>query len=484
MTNPYYFDRNYIFEKNFTAMKIKKLPKLIAFTALTFLSLHSVYAQTSLEDSLRLAFAKIDSLKNPPPAPPKPNQLTISLDMRTRTEMRHGYRVLPTEDTAAAFFTNQRTRLNFDFRNKKLDVFLSLQDTRQWGQQDPRAGQTIATPTESTVYPMYMFEAYAEPHFSDKFSARIGRQRLIYDNQRLFAENDWRLPGNSHDAVRLIYNNKINFSTEFVGAYNQFGENSFGNSYKPTGFNNYKSLLVHYLNWKISDKLTLTTINSGDGYQSTQPNDVKTTWMRFTSGGRLEYSTYNWYFTFSGYKQYGKDSAGKKLNAYYLQPEIKYTNKAWTFRLGMEYMSGQDTSLHLQEDKSFVPLYGVAHRFMGNMDLFAAFPADVNSAGLVNPYFFIWFQKNKLALRFDNHLFYSQARFLSKGKEQEKYLGFENDWRLNYKVLPSFEIESGFCWAIITDAMVAIKKSGDTKAFPYFAYISLKFTPTLGKFSF
>ena len=87
-------------------------------------------------------------------------------------------------------------------------------------------------------------------------------------------------------------------------------------------------------------------------------------------------------------------------------------------------------------------------------------------------------------MRFENHLFYSQSRFVNKGKEEKKYLGFENDWRLNYKVMPSFEIESGFCWAIVTDAMVAIKKSGDTKAFPYWAYLSLKFTPTLGKFSF
>lgn len=462
-------------------MRMKKLPKLIALTAFTLASLSS-FAQTSLSDSLKWAFAKIDSLKAP--APPKPNQLTISIDMRTRTEIRHGYRTLPTEDTAIAAFTNQRTRLNFDFKSKKLDLFASLQDTRQWGQQDGRAGQTVAVPTEATTYPLYMFEIYAEPHFSDKFSARIGRQRLIYDNQRLFAENDWRLPGNSHDAVRLIYNNKINFTTELFGAYNQFGENTFGSNYKPVGFVNYKTLLVHYLNWKINDKLALTTINSGDGFQSSQPNDAKTTWMRFTSGGRLEYSTYNWYFTISGYKQYGRDSSGKKLDAYYIQPEIKYTNKAWTVRLGMEYLSGQDTSLHQKEDKNFVPLYGVAHRFMGNMDLFTAFPSDVNNAGLINPYLFIWFQKNKLSLRFDNHLFYSQSRFLNKGKEEKRYLGYENDWRLNYKVMPSFEVETGFCWAIVTDAMVAIKKSGDTKAFPYFAYVSLKFTPVIGKFSF
>lgn len=464
-------------------MIIKSPPKLLLTAALIFAG-STLFAQTTLSDSLKLAFAKIDSLKTATAPTKKENSLTISLDMRVRSEFRHGYRVLPTEDTLPAFLTNQRTRINFDYKAKRLDVFMSVQDTRQWGQQDPREGQTTATPTEATTYPLYLFEGYVEPHFNDKWSVRIGRQRLIYDNQRLFAENDWRLPGNSHDAAKLIYNNKINLASELVLAYNQFGENSFTSNYKPTGFVNYKALIVHYLNWKINDKLNFLSLNTADGYQSSLPNDYKTTHMRYTSGGRVEYSTYNWYFTFSGYTQYGKDSTGKKLKAYYIQPEIKYTNKAFTARLGVEYLSGADSSKHYKEDRSFVPLYGVAHRFMGNMDLFATFPVDVNGAGLVNPYLFLWYQKKKIFLRFENHLFYSQSRFVSKGIEQKKYLGFESDLRMNYKPTPVIDIEAGFCWAKITDAMVAVKKSGDTKAFPYWSYVSVKFSPTLGKFSF
>ena len=464
-------------------MKFKSPPKLLLFASVLFLG-NTLFAQTTISDSLKWAFAKIDSLKTATTPSKKENSLTISLDMRVRGELRHGYRVLPTKDTLPAALINQRTRINFDFKGKRLDFFASLQDTRQWGQQDPREGQTVVTPTEATTYPLYLFEGYVEPHFNDKWSVRIGRQRIQYDNQRLFAENDWRLPGNSHDAVRVIYNNKINFTNETILAYNQFGENSFTSNYKPTGFINYKTLLVNYFNWKITDKLNLLTLNTGDGYQSSLPNDYKTTNMRFTSGGRLEYSTYNWYFTLSGYTQYGKDSAGKKLKAYYIQPEIKYTNKAFTARLGVEYLSGADSSKHYKEDRSFVPLYGVAHRFMGNMDLFATFPVDVNNAGLVNPYLFLWYQKKKIFLRFENHLFYSQSQFVNKGIPIKKYLGFESDLRMNYKPTPVIDFEAGFCWAKITDAMVSIKKSGDTKAFPYFAYMSVKFTPTLGKFSF
>lgn len=467
-------------------MTLKSAPKLILGSAL-ILTARTIYAQTAdtmkttftTTDSLKIA-AKNDSLK----AAAKPNSLTISVDMRTRTEIRHGYGVIPTKDTSIASFTNQRTRLELDFKTKKFDFLASLQDTRVWGQQDPREGQGSASPTEATTYPLYLFEIYAEPHFSDKFSVRVGRQRIVYDNQRIYAENDWRLPGNSHDAIRFIYNNKINFTNELTVAYNQYGENTFGSNYKPVGFTNYKALIVDYLDWKISKNLNFLTINTADGYQSSVPSDYKTTYMRYTTGGRLEYSSYNWYFTLSGYYQFGKDSAGKKLSAYYLQPEIKYSGiKNISIRLGMEYVSGQDTLN--DKDNNFVPLYGVAHRFMGNMDFFTKFPSDFNNGGIVNPYLFFQYKNKRLTLRMENHLFYSQSNAAFKGKGQHsRYLGFENDWRINYKVMPMFEVESGFCWASVTESMVIVKKSGDTKAFPYWYYLSLKFTPTIGKFTF
>lgn len=412
-----------------------------------------------------------------------PSTLVFALDMRTRFEWRNGYRsLLPTGDTTSAYAFTQRTRFNVDYKSKNLDVFLSLQDARVWGQQDPREGQTGTTTqaTPTTTFATYLFEAYAEPKFGEKFSLRIGRQRVMYDNQRLFAENDWRLPANSHDAIRAVYNNKKDFTTELLGAFNQSGENLFTTKYEPLA-KNYKSLLVHYLNWKATDDFTVTTLNSMDGYQSSKPGNFTTTFQRLTSGGRVEYTNKNWYVTFSGYYQYGKDSSGKKLGAYYFQPEIRYTGGPLTVRLGMEYLSGADSSTHPSTDKNFVPLYGVAHRFMGNLDYFATFPSDVNGAGLVNPYLYIWYNKNKLAIRFDHHLFYSQSRFVYKGDPIKKYLGYENDWRVNYKPSKIADIEFGFCWAIITESMTVIKKGGDDTKTPYFTYLSLKLTPTLGK---
>lgn len=84
----------------------------------------------------------------------------------------------------------------------------------------------------------------------------------------------------------------------------------------------------------------------------------------------------------------------------------------------------------------------------------------------------------------ENHVFYSQSQFVYKGTPQDKYLGFENDWRLNYKPSKITDLEVGFCWAAVTKSMTVIKKTGDTDAVPYFAYVSLKLTPTFGKLTF
>ena len=428
------------------------------------------------------------------PEEKKLNTLNITADMRVRSEYRHGYRNLPQQDTTSAFFINQRTRLNFDYKTKGLDLYLSVQDSRVWGEQDPRAGHGTTsgiTETPTTTFPIYLFEAYAQPYISDRWSLRIGRQRIVYDNQRLFAENDWRLAAASHDALPVIYNDKIRFTNEFIFAYGQSAENNYTTNYAPNGFRNYKVLINHYLNWKMSKNFTLTLLNTADGYQSSDPKSYKSTYMRYTNGGRIEYANYDWYLTLAGYYQHGTDSSARQINAYYLQPEIKYSGiKNLTIRAGAEYLSGQDTLS--DNNNNFVPLYGVAHRFMGNMDFFTTFPTDVNNGGLINPYLFLQWQKKKWSVRMENHMFYSQTGAALKGKtETNKYLGFENDWRINYKANSFTDVEFGFCWASATNSLAIVRNPKATQAEldnfskkPYWSYISVRFTPTIGKFTF
>ncbi len=74
-------------------------------------------------------------------------QLTFSGEIRPRSEYRHGFKSLASEDQDAAFFIDQRTRLNFDFKTSSTHYYLSLQDVRVWGDQSQLVTNNRTTPS-------------------------------------------------------------------------------------------------------------------------------------------------------------------------------------------------------------------------------------------------------------------------------------------------------------------------------------------------
>ena len=397
---------------------------------------------------------------------------SIALEFRPRIEFRNGYRILRSDSTQPAGFTENRTRLYLSYKRKGFVFHTSIQDIRVWGEQNPRA-------TNGTLQ---LFEGYVEPSITDQFSLRIGRQKVMYDNQRLFAQNNWRQNGGTHDGVRLIWKG-TNLNTELFGAYNQQAgsqNNNFETDFSP-GFSNYKALVVHYLQFKPNSQLTLTTLNATDAFQD--PIRTRKHYWRGTSGGRIEYAKHGYYLTMAAYYQYGDNKTGQRLGAYYWQPEVKVMVAAdLTFRLGAEVFSGDNGLKPYQASNSFDALYGVNHRFLGFMDLFTQFPNDLNQAGLIAPYLFAFYNVGqKVTLRADGHLFFSQNNFVPAGETDaiDKYLGFENDLQVQYK--PNFftAIELGFSYGLFTESMEQIKQGGNSDLFQSWGYCMVTFNPEL-----
>ena len=441
-------------------------------------------------DSLRADIA-VEQQKNP-----KDKTFTIDTDFRTRSELRNGYGKLRDDTTHSATFTNQRARIGLTYKQEGKFVFhTSIQDIRVWG----NAAQ------KSTAGTIQIFEAWAQPFITPKLSVRIGKQRLSFDNQRLFAENDWRPQSGTHDAFNLIYRgNKL--SSDLAVAWNQNAQDiNTPEQFFGTAYNNavaYKGLAVSYLKWNVSERWILSAINSAEGLQSTKAGDTKEKmYMRFTDGGRIEYEKGRWYLTAAGYLQSGWLATGKKVTAWYVQPEIKYTANTVTVRLGAEVMSG-DNARHAISNKTvdhnFNALYGVAHRFNGTMDFFTQFPADLNNAGLINPYLFaIKRVGKKVELRADFHTFYSENNYVTTARTPEfnkgvlipKYLGFENDFLLSFLPNTYTRIDAGASYAIATKSMSQIlAKSkgyyGNPNLMPTWFYVSLSFKPQLFKAKF
>lgn len=418
---------------------------------------------------LCLSAAKLFAQDKPDLQTPS-TEFKIDAELRSRTELRNGYRQLRNDTTTIAFFTSGRTRLNLSYQHPKYALVLSVQDVRTWGETDGRSNKATTQ----------LFEGYGDFFFTPKLSLRAGRQRIMYDNQRLFAQNDWRGTANAHDGFNLRYlSPKVN--TELALFFNQQTEQIFGTNFNPV-FSTYKFLGVHYLLAKLNKQLTLTTINATDGYQDAQK--VEKIHFRHTNGARLEYANKQWSAKMSGYYQWGKTTADQTISAFFVQPELEYTpNKKWWFRLGTELMSGQNAE-NTGDDKfrSFVCLYGVAHRFNGYMDFFTAFPTDLNNAGLVNPYLFMSYNINdKLLLRSDFHTFMSENNFVKDGQTISKYLGFENDWLLNYTLNDATKLEWGVSYLLPTESLTAIKKGGSADLLNYWSYVQITFKPTLFK---
>lgn len=396
----------------------------------------------------------------------------VDIEYRMRSEYRDGYQQLRNDTTKAAFFTAQRTRLNLSYSNTgRFLSYISVQDIRVWGQQDPRS---------STPSTLQFFEGWVEPVLTPELSIRMGRQRLSYDNQRLFSENNWRTAAVSHDAICIKYNND-KLVSDLVAAYNQNSERLRGTDYTPSGFSNYKLLVIYYLKTNIFQNTTLTLLNSGDGYQSTE--NAEKLKMRYTNGGRIEYQNKNIYATVAAYYQWGKLVSNKKINSWYFQPELKISNVGkFQLRVGAEFLSGTANSTTANEDHSFVPLYGSGHSFNGSLDLITKFPSDVSGYGLINPYMSVIYQFNsKFEIRADIHYFRTMENAFLKNVKLKNNIGLENDWLISWKPNSITRIEGGFSTAVLSEDFEILRKAqqGAHKLNPYYAYISVSFKPVL-----
>ncbi len=394
-------------------------------------------------------------------------EFSVSLEFRPRTELRNGYRQLRTDTTGIAFYTSQRSRLYLTYKRPGFIFHTSIQDVRIWGEDDPR----------STAGTLQVFETYVEPSITERLSVRIGRQKIMYDNQRLFAQNNWRQNAGSHDAVRFVYK-APRLDAELVGAFNQSEEKVSGTGFLPS-FSNYKVLGVSYLKYKATDFTTFTALNAVDGFQDKDRETV--THFRYTNGGRVEYEKSGLYLTLSGYYQHGHTPSGKKVRAFYFQSEAKYrVNGHITARIGAEIFSGDNGLKASNISHSFDALYGVNHRFLGSLDYFIRFPADYNNAGLVAPYVFAFYDFNeKWTLRMDQHLFFMENNLVVDDRTIDKYLGYENDLLLTYRPNDFTVIDLGFSWMLAEKSMEAVRGGGNSDKIPYWSYLMITFTPEL-----
>lgn len=166
-------------------------------------------------------------------------QLTMTGQVRTRTEFRDGLGTLKLKANAASVFTSQRSRLTFNYKAGRVILQTSLQDVRVWGQD----ASTISAADGSRLG---VHEAWAEIMLANKkdssfkksavdyFGVKIGRQELMYDDSRLLGNLDWLQQARRHDAIVFkLLNKGWQVDAGFAFNQNTDGFNYNGTYYLP-----------------------------------------------------------------------------------------------------------------------------------------------------------------------------------------------------------------------------------------------------------
>jgi hypothetical protein len=392
-----------------------------------------------------------------------PAQLSFSGEMRPRTEVRNGYRFLNTSQDDPAFFTSQRTRLNLLYKDDLYLFKLSAQDVRTWGDEIQ-----LQDNANTNIH-----EAWVQLNIANHYKVKLGRQELVYDDQRLLGSVNWTQPGRSHDAIILKHQNSTtDFKLDIGAAYNQEKENVLGNSYT---LNNYKFLSYAWMN-KDFGAFDVSGILLTDGFEVPSGNMN----YRYTYGTFLNYGANDWKASGTIYFQNGDDNARQNISAYMIAANLSRQLNALKLTAGIDYLSGGKSGNANPMQHTFNTLYATNHKFYGNMDYFLNIPNETHGGGLQDIYFnagYKWSQK--ISMSFTYHYFSLAQKVVDPANNSEllnKGLASEIDLSFTYTFSKDVNLKLGYSTLFSTSALERLQQR-EAEGLQQWAWVMLAVTP-------
>ena len=410
------------------------------------------------------------------------SQTVISMEIRPRAELRHGFKDLMSDSEHSAFFIEQRSRLNLSFQNEKITSSIRLQDIRIWGE----TAQINKSDNLLSVH-----EAWAQYAFNKKFSVRAGRQELVYDDHRILGNLDWAAQARSHDALKFIYFD----STWMLHAAAAFNQNSnipepgklTDNFYSaPGGFPqvgggqpNYKYMQMFWGERTIGKFYTsFLFLNTGWQMPDTTINNLTTAGINPSISITKKVRILGSY-----YYQFGNDRTNANVNAYLLSLSLNITNAKSSHFIGFDKLSGTDALA--TKSKTFDPLFGTHHKFYGLMDYFYVGNPHMQQGRTIGiQYFFVRSKFSvgpKTFLLTELHHFVSPVKIIDPENlngHLSSTLGSEADLILQHSFHKDFVVHLGYSQMFATRSLKAIK-GGDNKELNNWAWLMLTFKPEI-----
>lgn len=394
-------------------------------------------------------------------------ELDANLQLRPRYEYRNGFKSLMANGEKATSFVSQRSRLNFNYKQEKLKAKLTFQNIRTWGD--------VATTAQVDKNGIALFEAWAQYELNSKWSARLGRQVISYDNQRIFGEIDWAQQGQSHDAAVITFH-PANHQLDLGFALNANAENLL--EPKTPYTTNYKAMQYAWYHTRFSKlNLSLVVLNTGYEFEKTIGNleiDYKQTF-----GTYLSLKEKKWDTNFGAYGQIGK-SADKKVNAWYAGVFLGYTvTNTFKAGLGYEYLSGKNQNDGSSDIKSFSPIFGTNHGFNGFMDYFYV-GNHQNSVGLQDAYLKLNYTSNKWQFIVMPHVFNAPNTVLdASNTKMDSYLGTEIDFTASYNIQKDIVASAGYSQMFGSGTLERLKNGIDAANTNNWLWVMVSFSPRI-----
>ncbi|MFD1602371.1 alginate export family protein [Flavobacterium artemisiae] len=396
-------------------------------------------------------------------------ELDANLQIRPRFEYRNGYKTLLPEGQKGTSQISQRSRLNFNYKQEDLIVKLTLQNTRTWGD--------VATTATADKNGVAIFEAWAQYNFTEKWSAKMGRQVLSYDNQRILGEQDWGQQAQSHDALTVSFHTETQ-KLDFGGAYNSTAENVLQTPYNVA---NYKALQYAWYHNQFSESFGASFLVLNTGYEyapNPNPDNKLLVDYKQTFGPYLAYKTSKIDTNFWLYGQTGK-STDLQVSAWNAAANFNYSiTEAFKAGLGYEFLSGKRTNDASTVIKSFNPIFGTNHGFNGYMDYFYV-GNHLNNVGLQDAFIKLNYNINKWQFALMPHIFLAAADVVTPVNEKlDSYLGTEIDATFAYNFKKDITVTGGYSQMFGSKTLEFIK-NGDADHTNNWAWLMISVNPRI-----
>ena len=417
--------------------------------------------------------AQVEAIDSFPPHPD--NEFSISAKMTTRGELRHGgFNPDSTDNNRTSMFIMGQYRIDIGYkRSSWFELKLAPQMSGVWGQSS--ISLTLA-------------EAWAQMRSRVGVFAKIGRQTLEYDDERILGYDDWTMTAPTHDVLKFGYEGH-GHKVHALLAYNQNPENQMtGGNYYSGGIQPYKTmqtLWYHYETPKSFFGISLIGMNIG--MQSLNLNVPNKTFYQQLVGTYVTLKPK--FVTLEGafYYQMGKEEYGIPLDAFMGSGTIKVSpSKIYTLYAGYDYLSGDkyfavpsEGSIGLvyhDKIRGFCPIFGSHHDFYGAMDFFYLNSYVSNfTPGLQNLYTGASVNPiQNLNLNASYH-FFAIATDLDY---LDKPLGHELELSASYTFARFIKVAAGYSFMRGTKTMQVLQHLSENRQL-HWGWVMLSVTPTI-----